>query len=128
MTFDEEMEAQVKELVELEAKAHEMRNMARAIATDIKEAETYAAECRHRLREALESVGVLSMRVGDYSIAVAHGGPAVVIVNEAELPADYVKIKREPDKIKIGSALEEGKPVPGAMLSNAMPTLQVRSV
>jgi hypothetical protein len=52
--------------------------------------------------------------------------PSVIVVNEAELPDEFVKIERKPNKTAIGNALKAGMQVPGASLSNGGETIQIR--
>jgi hypothetical protein len=44
----------------------------------------------------------------------------------AELPDEFVRIKREADKVAIRDALLAGREVPGCTLSNAPPSLVVK--
>jgi hypothetical protein len=43
-----------------------------------------------------------------------------------ELPEDLIRIKREPDRQKIREALLQGRHVPGCILNNAPPSLNVK--
>jgi Siphovirus Gp157 len=53
-------------------------------------------------------------------------GPAhVVITNENELPDEFWRIHRAPDKIKIAGAIAEARIVPGAELSNSADALYI---
>ncbi len=57
-----------------------------------------------------------------------HNGPVKVIVTDEHLlTSDFVRIKREPDKIRIKKVLEAGEHVPGAELSNPVPVLSIRT-
>ena len=60
------------------------------------------------------------------TLSIRAGQPRIIITNEAALPSDCVRIKREPDKIAIKEHLARGEPVPGAELSNSEPVLAVR--
>jgi Siphovirus Gp157 len=50
----------------------------------------------------------------------------VVIYDPAELPDDYWRVHREPNKQKIKEALVAAAVVPGATLSNSADTLSIR--
>jgi hypothetical protein len=59
------------------------------------------------------------------TISVANGKPKVIITDENQLPEQFVRIKKEPDKRLIESHLKAGDDVPGAALSNAEPYLRI---
>jgi hypothetical protein len=63
----------------------------------------------------------------DFTASVGMGGGRVLITDETALADEWVRIKREPDKEKIGKALKAGVIVPGAELSNPVPWLSVRT-
>jgi hypothetical protein len=50
----------------------------------------------------------------------------VVITNKEALPEQFIRIKREEDKVAIKDALKRGEIVPGAELSNGGETLTIR--
>lgn len=70
--------------------------------------------------------GMRSLECIGASLSIRTGQPKVVITDEAALPADCVRIKRDPDKAAIKRFIEEGSIIPGAVLSNAEPVLTVR--
>ena len=59
------------------------------------------------------------------TISISAGRPKVVIVNEQEIPKNFLRIKTEPDKIRIGTALAAHEHVPGCCLSNAESVLRI---
>lgn len=59
------------------------------------------------------------------TLSIRAGVSKVVIVNEKEIPADFLRVKTEPDKTRIKAALVAHEYVPGAALSNAEPTLAI---
>jgi hypothetical protein len=54
--------------------------------------------------------------------------PSVLILEEAEIPAEFFK-PQDPklDKKAVADALKAGKPVPGAAMSNGGETIQIRT-
>ena len=60
------------------------------------------------------------------TLSIRAGVPKVIVTDEAALPENCVRIKREPDKHLIASYLKAGQEVPGAALSNSEPSLAVR--
>lgn len=101
-------------------------------------AETYRARANmfgHRVERAraslvdfLNEVGVRSMPLPEATITVKAGVRALVgDADVANLPEQFVRVKREPNRSAIKAAIEAGQTVPGFSLSNAAPSLQVRS-
>lgn len=59
------------------------------------------------------------------TLSVRAGQRKVVVINENEIPAEFMRIKKEPDKTLIKAALTANEHVPGTALSNAEPTLAI---
>lgn len=53
--------------------------------------------------------------------------PGVQIIDDTLLPEAFVRIARSPDKETIRAALKAGNAVPGAVLTNGVPGIQIRS-
>ena len=62
----------------------------------------------------------------DFTASLGIGKGRTIIVNEADLPKEYVRVKREPDRTKIGAALRAGEEISGAALSNPEPWISIR--
>jgi hypothetical protein len=60
------------------------------------------------------------------TLSIRAGQPRVIITDEAALPDNCVRIKREPHKTMIRELIDQGVPVQGAELSNSEPQLAVR--
>jgi hypothetical protein len=60
------------------------------------------------------------------TLSIRAGQPRVIITDEARLPPDCVRVRTEPDKVRIKDRLARGERVDGAELSNSEPTLAVR--
>jgi hypothetical protein len=67
---------------------------------------------------AMHSLGDKSIEAPDILVKIGKLPPSVRILDEAQIPAEYVKAKMETsiDKLAIASDLKAGKSVPGAML------------
>lgn len=111
--------------------ARDMSDAAQARAEEI----TARYNRYKRRAEALRGVAFAVMdaldlrrrELPDLTASIAAGRPSVMVTDEASLPEAFVKIERKPDKTIIGAALKAGNIVPGAALSNSLPTLQVRT-
>jgi hypothetical protein len=61
------------------------------------------------------------------TLSMRNGPVKVVITDEQRLADEYVRIKREPNKIAIKEALDSGARVDGAELSNPVTVLSIRT-
>jgi hypothetical protein len=75
----------------------------------------------------MDAIGEKKITRPDITITVNAGRHKVFVSDETELPDAYVRIKREPNKVAILEALENGEEVPGANLSNRTSTLTIRT-
>ena len=84
---------------------------------------------RDRLRElifkVMNSARLTKVELPEATLSIRAGQAKVIIVDELEIPEEYLRIKTEPDKIKIKAALQNNEHVPGAMLSNVEPVLAI---
>jgi hypothetical protein len=84
-------------------------------------------EYRRTVFAILDALGVRKWKSAEFTVSVLTGRPGVVITDPDALPDAFVKVTRAPDKAAIKAALEYGDDVRGAMLSNNLPTLSVRT-
>jgi len=76
---------------------------------------------------AMDTMGWRKREYPEATISMRAPQPGVQIIDETELPEGFIKTKREPDKAAIRTALNNGLAVPGAVLSNGLPAVQIRS-
>ncbi len=76
---------------------------------------------------ALEALGIRKIEAHDLTVNAIAGRSSVILTDETLIPADYWRVKREPDRTKIAEDLKVGVVIPGCELSNALPTIQIRS-
>jgi hypothetical protein len=81
---------------------------------------------RDLMFKMLQLAHLKKLEMPEATVSVRAGVPKVLVTDEAALPDEYCRIKREPDRAKIKQALSEFKPVPGATLSNAEDTFAIR--
>ena len=74
---------------------------------------------------ALDAAGQRAWKSPEFTVSITPGRPGVVITDPAAIPDAFVRVRREPDKTAIGSAIASGNPVPGAELQNSMPSLRI---
>jgi hypothetical protein len=78
----------------------------------------------------MAEVGLSKIERPEATISVRPGGVSVVYsadFDPAALPDDLVRIKREADKPAVKAALEDGREIAGATLSNSPPVLTIRT-
>lgn len=80
---------------------------------------------RSLIFKVMNTVELRKAELPEATLSVRNGTPKVVIVNEHEIPVEFFRIKKEPDKSRIKAALVAHEHVPGAALSNAEPTLAI---
>jgi hypothetical protein len=86
------------------------------------------ADARRRIaRDAMLEVDIRKIAAPDFTISVRPGSPALIVSDEAAIPADYW-VPREPrlDRFGLIADLKKGVAVAGAQLSNPEPVLSVR--
>ena len=89
----------------------------------VRQAEAYRAA----VYAIFDALGMTKWKHAEFTASVTPGRPGVVITDEAALPDAFVRVERKPDKTAIKAALEQGQVIPGAELSNGLPTLTVRT-
>jgi hypothetical protein len=74
----------------------------------------------------LDALGRNRFELPDITASIRAGQPSVQITDEDAVPDLYVHMERKIDKQTIASVLKSGGEVPGAVLSNSLPTLALR--
>lgn len=75
---------------------------------------------------AMQTADLTRLEMPEATLSIRQGTPKVVITDEAAIPDEFMRIKKEPDKTLIKTALNNFEDVPGASMSNAEPVLAVR--
>jgi hypothetical protein len=117
----------------LERSRQEASALTEAIAMNVDALRARAARFERReqairdlMFRMLELAHLKKLEMPEATVSVRVGVPKVIVTDEAALPDEFCRIKREPDKGKIKAALAELKPVPGATLSNAEDVISIR--
>ena len=74
----------------------------------------------------MQAAEVRKLELIPATLSIRAGQPRVIVTDEARLPPNCVRIKREPDKVAIKELLGRGEQIAGAELSNSEPQLAVR--
>lgn len=86
------------------------------------------AKAREALRQALDACGgpgAAEAETDHHKARLQRGGAKVEITALDDLPADYWRIKREPDKALVKALLAKGQNIPGAALVQSPPSLVI---
>jgi hypothetical protein len=75
---------------------------------------------------ALQEAGIKKLEEPNFTALTQASQPSVVIIDEEMIPAEFTRIKVEPNKKLIAEVLKAGKEVPGCQLSNRRQSLVVR--
>lgn len=118
----------------VEKKRQEACTMVGAIASNIAELDQRLGRFERREKamrqlmfKILETADLKRVELPEATLSIRNGPQKVIITNDALIPEILCRIKREPDKTRIGKLLKDGNPVQGAELSNAEPTLSIRT-
>ena len=76
--------------------------------------------------KVMNTAELKKVELPEATLSVRNGQPKVVIVNEREIPSEFFRVKREPDRTAIKAAITAGEYVAGTTLTNAEPTLAIR--
>ena len=110
----------------LEAEAESIRNEEKRLAERRKGFEKIAGCMRSSIHQQMLDWQMKKVEGKLYTFAVQKNAPSVEIVNEAEIPGEYIDYKPQIDKAKVKEALQAGTEVPGAKLVTDRTSLRVR--
>lgn len=88
----------------------------------VKRVTTYRA----LIERIMSAADISKLPLPEATLSLRPSPQRVVIANEAAIPDEYWRTKREPNKTAIKDALRDGVTIPGAFLSNGEPALSVR--
>lgn len=83
---------------------------------------------RELIKRVMDAAGLRKAPLPEATLSVSAGRPKLIITDLAAIPAEFTETVTEtrPDKAAIKEALQTGKAVDGAILSNAEPVLSIR--
>jgi hypothetical protein len=122
--------AVIDRLVDAAVLAEDMAQMANVRATELTERKVRFMRRNERLRgivfQMLEALQVKTLERATYTATIGKGQPELII-DEAEIPDEHMRISKAPDRKAIRKLLADGNEVPGAMLGNAASRLTLRT-
>lgn len=119
--------AALRRLDELTADANALRSLIGQYQERRRLLGARADRLRDRLRDAL-AIAALGepLRLPQASLSLATQPARPQVIDEAEIPREFLRFKSEPDMLAIAGAFGKGRPVPGCRLSNGGMSLVVR--
>ena len=125
----EAIDAALAEIDECEVLIEGLKIKETAFETRRKQIENRAERIRAAIEQAMLATEQYSMKLPSATLSLAKRKPALIILNEADIPADYWIEQERPapklDKKALSAALANGD-VPGASLDNGSVSLTVR--
>lgn len=106
----------------LEATAEQIKAAETDMAKRRKAIENRASHIREYLLAQMQRTGISKIESPMFRISIRNNPESVVIDNEAQIPADYLReipATYSPDKMLIKQALQEGYEVPGVHMSRS---------
>jgi len=80
---------------------------------------------RELMKRLMEAADIRKLEFPTGTLSLMNSAPQVVILNEHEIPDDFMRIKKEPNKVLLKEMLEK-MDVRGATLSNGGTSLVIR--
>lgn len=112
----------------LESDAEALKAAENRIAARRKAIESRAEWLKEYLRSNMERCGISKIECPEFVVTLGKPRDVCEIVNEDDLPDDYVKTKvmKSPDKALILKAMKDGYDVPGAKIGKSKSSLSVK--
>ena len=117
--------AAIVALDDAEATAAAEVKAAQARMAEITEANAKAREALRAALDACGGPGAAEAETEHHKARLQKGGAKVEITAPDALPADYWRVKREPDKALVKALLAKGQTIPGAALVQSPPSLVI---
>ena len=114
--FDYKVESVAKMVREFEAEAKALSEEGKKFMERANAANNKAASLKSYLLNEMQAVGKDKIEGKLLKVALQKSPPSCHVINEAEIPADFIRIipeQREPDKKAIIDAWKQGTVVPG---------------
>lgn len=128
--LDDALESRAAHLVRivrgLDAEAEAIANEERRLRERRQRLEAHSDAFRAHVRDAMIAGGVQKIQATGFTISLREGQDKVRVVDEASVPGDYVRIKREVDKRAVLDAYKrDGECISGTEVLRE-PSLQIK--
>ena len=97
---------------QMDAEASAFKAEAERLAASAKTRSASAAWLKTRLLASMDDAGIgeVKTEIGKLKVMAAPNRPVVLRVEIADLPAEFVRVRLEPNMIKIGAEIKAGNP------------------
>lgn len=113
-------------IVRMEAEAEAIRAEEKRLASRRQGFEKIANCMRDSIHQQMLEWQIKKVEGARFTFAVQKNPASVEIVNEAEIPGDFIDYKPQVDRNKVKEALKAGQEVPGARLVDDRTSLRIR--
>lgn len=103
--FEEQIVAIMRQVAEREAHAKALGELIDGMWSRKQRLENGAKWLKAAVLHAMQEAGVPKIKAADMSLSVSPGKPKLVIVDESAVPAEFLRVKTEPDKKAIADWL-----------------------
>jgi len=124
-TLNEDIVAVLRNALEREAMGKALGELIDGMTARRRRLDEGARSLRAAALQAMQEGGIPKLSAPDMTVSVGHGKPKIIVIDEAEIPDDLCRIRREPNKTEIAKALAEGRDVPGVERGNATSFLTI---
>lgn len=125
--LDQQCLAVLRAAIEREAMAKALGELIDGMTARKRRLAEGAQTMRLAVLHAMQEGGLPKLSGPDMSVSVGRGKPKLIVVNADLIPAEFMRVTREPAKAEIAKALANGQDVPGATLGNVVPFLTVHT-
>lgn len=125
-TINDQLAALARSALNDEAMANGLAEYQVKLADRKRDLQLRALKKRMAVLNYMNDLNLKNVTAPDLAVTRKNVPPAVVITDEAALPDQFCRFKREPNKTAIKSALQDGKEVPGAMMGNGSETIMLK--
>lgn len=123
--LDSFMSKLVIKINELESHAEGLKALEATYSSRRKRMLSSAEKLEELAYKVMTDVGKTRLALPEATFSIARTPRKVIITNPEEIPDEFQRITKEPNKTAIKQALENGKQVIGAILSNGGSTLKI---
>lgn len=78
------------------------------------------------IERIMNAAGLSKVTLPNATLSITNAAPSVVVSDEAAIPDQFWRVKREIDKPAINAAVKAGEEIPGVSVSNGATRLTVR--
>lgn len=123
--LDQQCLAVLRAAIEREAHAKALGELIDGMTARKRRLAEGAQAMRLAVLHAMQEVGLRKIAGADMSASIGAGKPKLLVIDEALIPDEYVKITREARKADIAKVLASGQDVPGVAFGNPAPFLSI---